>query len=285
MKTIIIFILLMIVSTAGLFWYQYEKFHDGLLHVVFCDVGQGDAVFIRTPDGHAVLYDGGPDQAVLNCLRDYMPFWDRSIELMLLSHPHADHLIGLMAVLKRYQVRSFETEALRNETAMYTALIDLLKKQGTRMRFVLSGDRFVTSDGVVFRILSPDTAYLNETSPGGVIGEKKEFASLIVQVTYKEFDVLLTGDSQKEAFLRKEFRGEPVDVLQVPHHGSRTGLDERVLSRIRPRLAVISVGKNTYGHPSQEIVDLLGKAGVKAARTDKNGNIEVVSDGETWWVR
>lgn len=285
MKTIIIFLLLMVLSTAGLFWYQYVKFHDGKLHVVFCDVGQGDAILIRTPEGNTLLYDGGPDQKVLSCLQEHMPFWDRSIELMLLSHPHADHLIGLTSVLKRYTVLSFDTERLKNETAMYTGLLDLLRKQKAKTRFVLRGDSYTTSDGVVLCVLSPSREYLEETSPGGLIGERKEFASLIIKLSYKDFDVLLTGDSQKEAFLREEFAAGSVEVLQVPHHGSRTGLDRQVLHLLRPTLAVISVGENNYGHPSTEIVKILSEEDIKILRTDRNGNIEIVSDGNKWWVR
>lgn len=285
MKAVIFFIALILVSSLGLVFYQYHKFHDGKLHVVFCNVGQGDAIYIRTPAGSDILYDGGPDKTVLDCLTDHQTFWDRSIELILLSHPHADHLVGLMAVMKRYAVSSFDTEELKNKTAMYEALLDLLEKQHTQTRFVLAGDRFRTRDGVSIQVLSPTSIYLQETSPGGLIGEKKEFASLIVQVSYGEFDVLLTGDSQKEAFLRPEMQLESIDVLHVPHHGSGTGLDKHVLDILHPKLAVISVGKNNYGHPNREIIRLLQAEGSKVVRTDKNGTIEIISDGKQWWVK
>jgi len=290
MKTIGFFIILITLSSAGLILYQYYKFNDGKLRIVFCNVGQGDAIFIRTPKGSDILYDGGPDKEVLSCLTEQMPFWDRTVELMLLSHPHADHLIGLMAVLKRYNVLSFNTEELSNETAMYTALIDLLKKQQTNTRFVLAGDQFRTKDGVKLQILSPTRKYLQETSPGGVIGERKEFASLIVQVSYGDFDVLLTGDSQIAGLddglgkFGELGRLAGLEVLQVPHHGSRTGLDTLSVSRLSPKLAVISVGKNTYGHPSKEIIKRLGDQNIKILRTDKEGDIEIISDGKTWWV-
>lgn len=285
MKQILVFILLMIVSTAGLFLYQYYKFHDGLLHVVFCSVGQGDAVFIRTPNGTDIIYDGGPDPSVLSCLTEHMPFWDRSIEQMFLSHPHADHLVGLNNILKRYTVLSFDTEKLSNPTGMYAALLELLKRQKTHMRYILAGDTFETKDGLTIHVLSPTMSYLHETSPGGTVGEKKEFASLILQLSYGDFDVLLTGDSQKEVFARPEVLTKDVEVLQSPHHGSRTGIGGEMLQKLQPELVVISVGKNNYGHPHKETLSLLQEKKIKVLRTDKAGSIEIVSNGKKWWLR
>jgi competence protein ComEC len=291
MKTIALFIFLMVISTSGLILYQYKKFNDGYLHIVFCDVGQGDAVFIRTPRGFEILYDGGPDQNVLSCLSQHMPFWERTLELILLSHPHADHLIGLLSVLKRYTVLSFASEKLKNETAMYAALHELLNKQEVEIRYVLSGDKFTIRDELELQVLGPTEKYLHETSPGGLIGESKEFASVIIHLRYGEFDALLSGDSQATGL--RDARGKSrgyrklgsLEVLQVPHHGSRTGLDREILTELDPKLAVISVGRNSYGHPSQEILRLLGEQGSKVMRTDKNGDIEIVTDGKTWWVR
>lgn len=282
---IICFILL---SAIGLFFYQCLKFNDGLLHVIFCDVGQGDAVLIRTPDGSIMLYDGGPDYRVLDCLRDYTPLWKRSIDLMILSHPHADHLIGLTSVLKRYRVHTFKTENLRNDTAMFTGFIDLLKKQKTAAGFLLAGDSIMTADGLRILILGPSNDYLLKTSPGGMIGESKEFASLVLLLSYKDFDVLLTGDSQAEGLTDAGVgRGilPSLDVLQVPHHGSKTGLNRQHLSFLNPKLAVVSVGKNNYGHPNKTILQMLLKQGTRVVRTDMNGSIEIVSDGKKWWVR
>jgi competence protein ComEC len=291
MKPWLIFSALILLSTVGLLLYQYHKFHDGKLHVIFCNVGQGDGILIRTPRGTDIIYDGGPDRAILSCLTDHLPFWDRSIELMVLSHPHADHLIGLLSVMKRYTVSSFDTERLTNRTSMYTALEELLKVQHTKTRNILAGDRFSTKDGVVLEVLGPTQKYLIETSPNGMIGEKKEFASVVLRLTYGKFDVLLSGDSQVLGL--SEALGElgrlgglgSIEVLHVPHHGSGYGLDQNVLELLGPKLAVISVGKNNYGHPAKSTLQLLESQGIKVMRTDRGGEIEIVSDGKRWEVR
>src|SRR3989344_499996 len=109
--------------------FQYLKFSDGKLHVVFCDVGQGDGIVIRMPNGKMIVVDGGPDDAVLDCLSGHMPFWQRTIDVAILTHPHSDHLMGFLPVMQRYTVKLFATEQLVNNTASYRNLQDLLKEK------------------------------------------------------------------------------------------------------------------------------------------------------------
>lgn len=282
MKSFAIFLLIGLVILAGLFVFQTRQINDGRLHVVFCDVGQGDAVYIRTPGGSDMLFDGGPDQKVLGCLTKHMPFWEREFDIAFLSHPHADHLLGLIDVMDRYSLIHFATEALANDTPEFRALQQRLKTKKIDQKFLYVKDRFVTKDGVTVRVLGPSKEYLSLTSPDGKISSS-EFASLILKISYKDFDLLLTGDSQAEGLLRIGL--DKVDVLQVPHHGSRTGLTSDILSRLRPKLSVISVGKNRYGHPAKETLELLQGSDTKILRTDREGDIEIVSDGKTWSVR
>lgn len=279
-----------IVSAAlflgGIFFYEQARFFDGKFHLVFCDVGQGDAIFLRTPSGVDILVDGGPNDSVLSCLSRHMPFWDRTIELALLTHPHADHFTGLIDVFNRYTVLSFHTEKLANKTAGFRHFSEELKAGKIKSRFVSTGDTFRTKDGVVLRVLSPSQAFLSATAPGGNIEESGEFASLVLIVSFGTFNVLLSGDSQIDG-LGEALGGKlpPIEVFQVPHHGSKNGLNETLLEAIRPRVAVISVGKNNrYGHPSNEIVKILRDEDIKILRTDRDGEIEVVSDGEKWHV-
>lgn len=267
---------------GAIFFYEQARFGDGKLHVVFCDVGQGDAIYLRTPKGIDVLVDGGPNDAVLGCLSSHMPFWDRSIEMVFLTHPHADHLTGLISVLERYTVLSFNTEELINTTAGFTKLTETIRVNKIKSRYIGAGDTFRMKDGVSVKVLGPSRRFLQETSPDRTIAEKREFASLVLKVSFGSFEVVLTGDSQREG-LREgiERVGEAVDVLQVPHHGSKTGLDADILTRIKPRFAVISVGKkNRYGHPNKETLKLLGDKDIKILRTDQNGEIEITSDGK-----
>ncbi|MBI2034413.1 MAG: MBL fold metallo-hydrolase [Candidatus Levybacteria bacterium] len=292
--------------------YHYIKFSDGKLHVVFCDVGQGDAIVIRTPKGKTILVDGGPDESVLGCLSGHMPFWQKTIEVTILTHPHADHFMGFLPVINRYKVNMFASEKLTNKTEGYRQLQELLQRRspgrspgdtyphpnplpkgegervrGGKIRYLTAGDRFRSGD-VKLTILGPAASYLSSTSPGGLIGESEEFASLVLQLAYGSFDMLLTGDSQAEGLhsaLDEELGRKQVDVLQVPHHGSKTGLDIRILEELNPKLAVISVGKNKYGHPSRETLEFLSQFKLKVLRTDQKGDIEIVSDGKKWWVR
>ncbi len=270
-----------------LFISQNQQFSDGKLHVVFCDVGQGDGIFIRTPKGMNVIVDGGPNDKILDCLSRHMPFWEKTIDLMLLSHPHADHFMGLASVMKRYTVLSFGSEKIDNKKAAgFLSLRQELERNRTPQRFVYAGDSFSSHDGVMFRIMGPSRAFLEATSPNGEIGESKEFGSVETLVSYGSFSVLLTGDSQASELREAITSGllGPVTVLQVPHHGSKTGLDSEILDELYPQLAVISVGKNSYGHPTPEILKILGDKQIKILRTDKSGDIELVSDGKEWGV-
>lgn len=283
----IVFPILFLLSFA---LYQHLTINDGKLRVVFCDVGQGDAIFIRSPTGKVILFDGGPDKAVLSCLSDHLPLWQRTIDLMLLSHPHADHLNGLIDVLARYSVLAFATEKLANTTTGYKALEEAIQVERISTSFLHKGGVIRTTDGLTIRVLSPSQKYLESTSQDGVIKESGEFASLIVLVSYKDFDVLLTGDTQSlqlsEALRQSSGQAIPqIEVLQVPHHGSRTGLTEDIVERLAPDTAVISVGKNSYGHPSPSTLNLLSKEGIKIERTDKRGQIVIVSDGSSYSMK
>lgn len=287
-KKIILIIFVACIAILLTLIYQNIIFVDHKLHVTFCDVGQGDAIFIRTPQGSDILVDGGPDNSVLNCLSKRMPFWDRTIELVILTHPHADHLNGLISVAKNYKIVSFATENLSNTTQGFSLLVDLIKKEGVRIRHVYANDKFKLRDGVVLEIVGPTKEFLGFTSPQGLIGESSEFGSLLTLVKYEKFSVLLTGDSQAEELseaVRTSLFAKGISVLQVPHHGSRTGLTSEILDILNPKLAVISVGKNSYGHPTAFILDLLKTLNIKTLRTDLDGEVEVVSDGNTFKVQ
>lgn len=262
---------------------EFLRFNDHKLHIIFCNVGQGDAIFIRTPSGKDILLDGGPDHSVLSCLSKHMPFWDRKIELMLLSHPHLDHFAGLIFVLQRYITKQFGTEDLHNETTAFNTLQEELTRRKIPQTSLLKGDVFRLADGVRIEVLGPSSEFLHTTSPNGRIGEKSEFASLVFRLSYKSFSVLFTGDSQIVGL--NDAASSPVSVLQIPHHGSKTGVDEEVIQRLKPQLAVISVGKNNYGHPSKEVIKLLRNKDIKVLRTDLDGEVEVITDGQTWSIK
>lgn len=278
---------LVLIFFLSLFFYQKTALDDQKLHVTVCDVGQGDAIFIRTPTGKNILYDGGPDSRVLECLFWNMPVWDRRIDVVILSHPHADHLNGLIDVLATYRVKKFVTEELANTTEGYKELERAVEAEGLKPEYLLKGDRIQTLDGVILTVLAPTAEYLELSSgTGGVISQGGEFANLILHLQYKEFDMLLTGDSQVEQVSAAVVDILPqFEALQVPHHGSRTGLSEILINKLHVNEAVISVGENSYGHPHPRTLQILSKAQVDILRTDKQGQINIVSDGNTYSLK
>ncbi|MBI4096547.1 MAG: MBL fold metallo-hydrolase [Candidatus Levybacteria bacterium] len=267
--------------------YQNITYNDKKLHITFCNAGQGDAIFVRTPQGSDILIDSGPDNAVLNCLGQHMPFWDKTLELVILTHPHADHFTGFFSVLKNYKVKSFVLEELGNKTIGFNSLTEEIKARKIPQKFIFAGDRFVLKDGVMLEIVGPTQEFIRQTSPGGTIGEGAEFASVETLIKYGKFSALLTGDSQAAELeeMLKLIQHDNLSILQVPHHGSRFGLTAGILDSLSPKLAVISVGKNKFGHPTQFILDLLKSAGIKTLRTDQNGEVEIISDGKIFKIQ
>jgi competence protein ComEC len=285
MKKLVSIVIFSIIILGILVAYDYSRFNDGKLHIVFCNVGQGDAIFIRTPNGKNMLYDGGPDKSVLTCLSEHMPFWERQLDIIFLSHPHDDHFSGIYYLVDRYIALSFDTVDLNNKTTGFQILMEKIQKKHIPMKHIFAGDTYQVGD-IKIHVLSPTNAYLRRTSPNGMIGESKEFASAVLQLEYGTFDLLLTGDSQVVGLedAAKQLT-ESIDILHVPHHGSRFGLDKNILEVLNPKMAVISVGKNNYGHPSKQTIDMLRNKDIKILRTDKEGDIEIVNDGEKWEVR
>lgn len=286
MKRGIMIFCLLIVGIIGIFVYHYNRFYDGLLHIVICDVGQGDGIFIRTPSRKNILIDGGPDRSILRCLSSHMPFWDRTIHKMILTHPHEDHYFGMHYVIDRYNVLTFDTEDLFNNTKGYIDLIEKIRKEKAVMKNIYSGDILSTTEGMSIEVVSPSSAYLDLVSPNRLIAEKGEQASLIQQLSYKDFDIYFASDNDYEIIdFTYEKQSDPIEVLQVPHHGSRFGLTSQLLKKINPRLAIISVGNNKYGHPHKDTIEILRNEDIKILRTDEEGDLEIVTDGVTWQIK
>jgi competence protein ComEC len=265
---------------------------DQNLHVVFCDVGQGDAILI-TKGTTQILVDGGPNQKVLGCLSNHLPFWDRTIEIVIATHLEKDHIGGLPDVIERYNVRQLISHSLVNDTAIFWAFRDKVLERNIPIFSPKVGDKIQLA-GIVIKVLSPQEemgsslVWQNETSPQ-VLGtytyivEPNE-ASIVTLLSYGDFDLLLPGDisSQIEEVISTETE---IEVLKIAHHASKYSSSEEFLERIDPDLAVVSVGKNSFGHPAKEVLERLSQQAIKLLRTDIDGEIEVVSDGSEWEVR
>lgn len=288
-------------SSFLLLSYLITASDQGKLKVVFCDVGQGDAAYIRTPDNHDIVIDAGPNDRVLTCLGKYMPFYDRSIDMVILSHPQKDHLQGLISLLDRYSVDYFIAPPVGNETEGYSQLLDIVKRRQIRVRNAYRGEEIALGK-VSLRFLWPDKQWVvaNLTiqsfasaqdkflASDSVLGlstdnELNDFSSY-THLTYDTFDVLFTGDgdSRIQPEIMKWGSLSLVEILKFPHHGSKTGILSEFLEVIKPQIAIISVGKNSYGHPTQEALKLLKSFAVNVKRTDLDGDIIVTSDGKSW---
>lgn len=250
--------------------YQNITYNDKKLHVVICDVGQGDSIFVRTPNGSDILIDGGPDDSVLNCLGKHMPFWDRTLEIVILTHPDADHVTGLIDVIKRYKLIHFYTSDVKTETAVYAQFLKTLEQYKIKQNYLWQGDKFKFTDGLSFETLWPTREWKGLTTNSFSVTEL---------LTYKNFKVFLTGDLDAEQVSEISSLVGDIDFLKIPHHGSRFGLTADIINILSPEMAVISVGKNSYGHPTQFILDLLKSANINTFRTDQLGDIKIVSDG------
>lgn len=238
------------------------------------DVGQGDAIFIDGPD-RQVLIDGGPDALVLERLSAVMPWWDRKIDIIVNTHPHADHLVGLLPVLERYQIDDvFDPDQGYNtsEFEEYTRLV------GERRQTLIAGDEIDLGSGAKLTTLWPRSDY------GGEFLEDPNDGSVVMVLTYGETSMLLTGDAgiAEEA----DWEAGDIDILKVGHHGSDTSTSQDLLDRMRPEVAIISLAHmNDYGHPSTFVIDRLLRAGVMILRTDKDGSIRIKIDPIAYTIR
>lgn len=266
---------------------------DGKLHIIFCDVGQGDAVYIRLPDGRDLLIDGGPNDKVINCLSRHMAFWDRRIDIVFLTHAERDHVQGLTSVVHRYDIGYAVFADIPETNEAYTQLLAALTTKNVPQKRLVAGD-FLEAGNVMIETVWPTAAIADRMSGyagpsaapvlGAGIADRNNL-SLVLRLRYGRFDVLLPGDAGVET--ETEYRdalvaGDGIEVLKVPHHGSKTGISEAHLDGLHLGLAVISVGKNTYGHPAPDILAMLANKNIRVLRTDREGDIEIISDGLDW---
>lgn len=264
-------------------WHQVLR--GSFLSVAFFDVGQGDAIFIETPQGHQMLIDGGPNQRVADKVASTLPFWDKDLDLVILTHADADHITGLVHILEKYHVENVLWTGVATQTSIFQsweqALEKLSKPDFERKKVGLylarAGQKVVWSQdpNTFMEILYPNDS---------VIANAKALndTSVIAKLVFGKNSFLFTGDISKEVEqkLIDQEANLDADVLKVPHHGSKSSSFESFLAAVSPSLAVIQVGaKNRYGHPAPEVLERFSNFGIPILRTDENGDILVRSDG------
>lgn len=258
-------------------WYAVAHTPPKVLRVSFLDIGQGDSVLVQGPTGRQMLIDGGPDQSVLRQLPKVMGPLDRTLDLVVETHPDADHITGLAGVFARYQVGAFMEPGRPDDTTPAAALAAAVATE-PRLVHVLgrAGERIDLGGGAYALVLSP---------AGDVSQLPTNNASVVMKVVYGKTSVMLTGDAPStiEDYLVKKDGAElQSDLLKAGHHGSKYSTDDAWLAAVHPSVVVISAGKdNRYGHPNPETIARIGNEGARIFSTIDQGTMTFVSDGTT----
>jgi competence protein ComEC len=271
-------ILVIVLATIILIFVSLTNWPDNNLKISFLDIGQGDAILIETPNSQKILVDAGPATNILNPLGAKLGYFNRQIDLVILTHPDLDHIAGFSEVLRRYHVRSVLMTGVLHDSAAYGDILEQIAEQDIPVYLAEEKQDFDFGAGVTLDILWPtapivghDPANNNETS-------------IVAKLIYGKTSALLAGDAEEtvEATLLKSGNNLQADILKLGHHGARTSSSTEFLAAVQPEIAIISAGAdNSYGHPHPETLTRLS-AKTQIYSTITNGTITLVSDGTSW---
>ena len=268
-----------LMALAGL--YFWNLWHKPELQIYFFDVGQGDSIFIEAQDGTQILIDGGPTNKILPFLGGVMPFYDHSIDAVILTHPHADHVSGLIEVLKRYSVSEVIESGASYNTAEAQEFENLISEKHIKKIIIDKPVKLSFFKNAALNFLFPDKSF------EGQILKNVHDSALVSELDFEGKKILFMADAEKklERYLLQKGVLEDIDVLKAGHHGSKTSSNDFFLKAVKPEYAVISVGaRNRYGHPHQDVLSRLASAGAKIFRTDLDGTITLeIRNGELIW--
>lgn len=254
-----------------LLWERREK----PLEVHFLDVGQGDAILIETPNQKQILIDGGRNRSVVSHLGKLLPFGDRDLDVLIATHPDADHIGGLPEVLDRYEVLLYLEPGVRSENGLVEVLERKVSLKVKERLLARQNLKISFGDGVELLILFPNQDVSNFDTND---------ASIVAKLSYGETSFLLTGDAgfrTENILLNSAGSLLDSDVLKAGHHGSKNSSSPKFVSAVSPEYAVISAGKdNSYGHPHQEVLKIFEDLNIKIRNTAKEGTITFKSDGK-----
>ena len=273
-----ILLISLLILTIGIWFFIYKSNnHNNYLKVVFLDVGQGDSIYIEAPNGRQVLIDGGPDAKLLLSLAKVMPFADRSIDMLIATHPDSDHIGGFPILLDNYKVNSIIENGAISTSAVYFSLEDKISKDKVNKIIAHRGMHIILDDkkNIYMDILFPDRDITKLDSNEG---------SIVAKLVYGDNSFMFTGDAPiySENLIEWNEKNNTLksDVLKLGHHGSRTSSSILWLEKVNPEVTIISAGKdNRYGHPHQELLDRLSFLHIPFLSTYEVGNIIFKSDG------
>ncbi len=260
-----IFLLLVTVFVFYLNWQNANR----KLTFAMLDIGQGDALFIESPTGTQMLIDAGPGNAVLKELPKVMPFWDRTIDAMVITNPDADHISGFVDILKLYKLDTVFEPGTYNSSKLYKSINSEIKNQNIPDVLLRRGMQLDLGGGAYVEVLFPDRDVSEWSINDG---------SAMMRLVYGDTKVMLTGDAthKTENIVLGENTKENLDsdILKVGHHGSRTSTSMKFVESVSPQYALISSGEgNSYGHPHREVLNNLMSAKSQILRTDESGTI------------
>ena len=325
-------------------WLAVLNFPDSKVQIIYCNAGQGDETLIQRGFTQ-ILIDGSRPGRALDCLQKHIPFFDRQIELMVVSHPQTDHFGGLVDVIKKYRVMSFVYNGVRGEAQEWGEFSKLVLAEGAKIETVTAGDEVrvgemklkvlwpkstVGKDGfsqvarqypnkvstmepsslsehpfkqfvsylqlLLTGVQFPRKTSLPPVSGSSVLGVatsgELNSGAVVMDFNYGDFDALFTGDigeEEEKEIINNNYNDykfyKNYQVLKVAHHGSKYSSSLEFLKAVKPALAVIEVGKNSYGHPTAEAIARLKEVGARVMRTDQDGEVVVETDGKEWQVR
>jgi len=271
-------VLIVIITIVLLFILHFKPVDKNILTVTFLNVGQGDAIFIEAPNKKQILVDGGGDGTILRELGSVMPFYDRSIDIVIATHPDKDHIGGLVDVVQNFSVDQVVRSGVESDTSTFKLFDSLISRQNIIEHTAERGMRIYLDEelGIYIDVLHPayDVSRVQD----------KNDASVILRLVYGETEFLLTGDASKRIEKELITKGDAVeirsDVLKLGHHGSKTSSDLEFLQAVQPELAIVSAScDNRYGHPHSEVTDRVKKLGIAIMETCIDNRISLKSDG------
>lgn len=263
---------LIMVSLGFIGFVLWDLAQPATLTVRVLDIGQGDSILIQTAERRTILVDGGPDNTVVYKLGEYVPFYQRTIDLVVLTHPDSDHLMGLNEVLQRYHVGAVLLTGVSSDAGAYQSFLELIASHGVQTFSAGAVHELTVDNQTTLVVLHPSQPLIGQTV------EESNDASIVGQLHAGDFTLLLTGDAplKVEAALLKEGRDLQSTVLKVSHHGSRTASGEAFLRAVSPQLALISAGRdNRFGHPHSSVLERLTSLSIPVLNTQQAGDITV----------
>lgn len=249
--------------------------------VSFLDVGEGDSALINLPNSTQILIDGGKQGTVLSQLAKRMPSHDRKIEYVIESHPDADHIGGLVDVFGSYEIGEVIKTNAKSTSQTFQNLENLIKQKNTPVKTPDQGETLSFGFGASGFVLSPD-----EKNIGSLTSNN---SSIVLRFNFQKSCAMFTGDAEIEAQdqIRSKFSQDQLkcELMKVAHHGSAGAYEDGLTELINPQYGVISVGKNSYGHPVESVITSLNKLGIEVLRTDQKGIIDFVSKDIGWSLK